>query len=60
MGYGGRRSRARVRTYDVRTEGEEVLVGPRDEAQPGRGPNDDGQEWVVFDPERHLKNKRSD
>jgi len=53
-GQGDRREWARARVRELRIEGEDVLVGPAVGPEPPAPPPRD-DDWVVFDPDRHLK-----
>jgi nitrite reductase/ring-hydroxylating ferredoxin subunit len=54
QGHQGARSWARARVFEVREEGHEVLVLRPDEPPPARNPAED-EEWIPWDPDRHLK-----
>jgi len=61
-GQGDRRWWARARVFDVKIEGEDLLLRapsppPRDEEQPSSNPED--EDWILWDPDRYFK-KRSE
>ena len=53
-GQGDRREWARAPVHEVRIDGDDVLVGPASGPEPSAPPDND-EDWVVFDPDRHLK-----
>lgn len=55
-GQGDRREWARAWVHEIRIEGDEVLVGPAVGPEPPPPPDDD-EDWVPFDPDRHLKKR---
>ena len=53
-GQGDRRDWARARVHEIKIENDDVLVGPALGPEPAPPPPDD-EDWVVFDPDHHLK-----
>jgi nitrite reductase (NADH) small subunit/3-phenylpropionate/trans-cinnamate dioxygenase ferredoxin subunit len=57
-GQGDRRSWAKARTYEVKIDGDEVLVRVPEEAAPeesSRRSIEDDEDWIFWDAERYFK-----
>ena len=54
-GQGDRREWARARVHEIKIEGDDVLVGPAAGPEPPGAPPEEDEDWIVFDPDRHLK-----